>query len=139
MPWIPIDPLNPDLEKYPDFAKVRKLEVRVRAGECLYLPSLWFHHVQQSHACIAGQSKYSYFFLITVENLASFLVKPNLPCILVNYWHDMQYDLKYVYYKLVENIVRKRSPFKKQHKSSNSQDSCDVLVTQTSKLSCSKE
>lgn len=29
----------------------------VKAGEMLYLPSLWFHHVQQSHGCVAGRSE----------------------------------------------------------------------------------
>ena len=54
VPWIPIDPLKPDLEKYPEYAKAKPITVRVREGETLYLPSLWYHHVQQSHGCIAG-------------------------------------------------------------------------------------
>ncbi len=50
-----MDPLNPDLSRYPTYAKARPITVTVDAGEALYLPSLWFHHVQQSHACIAGK------------------------------------------------------------------------------------
>ncbi|XP_001637377.3 bifunctional peptidase and (3S)-lysyl hydroxylase Jmjd7 [Nematostella vectensis] len=53
VPWISVDPLEPDLTRFPDFAKARPLSCTVQAGEMLYLPSLWFHHVQQSHACIA--------------------------------------------------------------------------------------
>nr|CAD7400551.1 unnamed protein product [Timema cristinae] len=52
--------------------------VRVEAGDALYLPSLWYHHVRQSHACIA-----------------------------VNYWYDMQYDIKYAYSQLLEALVKK--------------------------------
>ena len=44
VPWIPVDPLKPDLTKYPNFAKARPLTVRVRAGETLFLPSLWYHY-----------------------------------------------------------------------------------------------
>lgn len=54
VPWIPVDPLAPDLSHYPDYAKATPITVTVQEGEMLYLPSLWFHHVQQSHGCIAG-------------------------------------------------------------------------------------
>nr|XP_004569965.1 jmjC domain-containing protein 7 isoform X2 [Maylandia zebra] len=53
VPWIPLDPLNPDLERFPQYRRARPLHCSVKAGEMLYLPSLWFHHVQQSHGCIA--------------------------------------------------------------------------------------
>ncbi|KAF2880754.1 hypothetical protein ILUMI_25426 [Ignelater luminosus] len=71
--WIAIDPLSPDLNCYPQFKYANVYHVRVEKGDCLYLPSLWFHHVQQSHGCIA-----------------------------VNYWYDMDYDIKYCYYKMLE-------------------------------------
>ncbi|XP_050307019.1 bifunctional peptidase and (3S)-lysyl hydroxylase Jmjd7 isoform X2 [Anthonomus grandis grandis] len=53
--WIAADPLNDDLvETYPDFyTTARRFQVRVEKGDILYLPSLWFHHVRQSHKCIA--------------------------------------------------------------------------------------
>lgn len=60
--WVSVDPLNPDLKKYPNYKKANVLKVRINAGDILYLPSLWYHHVQQSHKCIA-----------------------------VNYWFDMDY------------------------------------------------
>ncbi|ESO91613.1 hypothetical protein LOTGIDRAFT_122126, partial [Lottia gigantea] len=75
VPWIAVDPLNPDLVKYPQFKKASIREVTVFAGETLYLPSLWFHHVQQSHGCIA-----------------------------VNYWYDMEYDIKYNYYQFLDKL-----------------------------------
>ncbi|XP_014213914.1 jmjC domain-containing protein 7 [Copidosoma floridanum] len=75
--WIAVDPLNPDYDKYPNYKKAKKISVRVNQGDILYLPSLWFHHVKQSHACIA-----------------------------VNYWYDMEYDIKYAYYKFVETLCK---------------------------------
>ncbi|XP_031735253.1 bifunctional peptidase and (3S)-lysyl hydroxylase JMJD7 isoform X1 [Anarrhichthys ocellatus] len=75
VPWIPLDPLDPDLDRYPEYRKARPLHCSVKAGEMLYLPSLWFHHVQQSHGCIA-----------------------------VNFWYDMEYDIKYNYFQLLEGL-----------------------------------
>lgn len=79
--WIAADPLNGDLmEVFPDFyRKARKFHVRVEKGDILYLPSLWFHHVRQSHRCIA-----------------------------VNYWYDIEYsDPKYCYYKMLASLCGK--------------------------------
>ncbi|OWF43314.1 JmjC domain-containing protein 7 [Mizuhopecten yessoensis] len=77
VPWVAIDPLSPDLDRYPQYRHTRPLEVTVHAGQTLYLPSLWFHHVSQSHDCIA-----------------------------VNFWYDMQYDIKYNYYKFLESVSK---------------------------------
>ena len=76
VPWIAVDPLNPSLKKYPKYAKANPVTCTVNAGEMLYLPSLWFHHVQQSHGCIA-----------------------------INFWYDMEYDIKYNYFKFVESVA----------------------------------
>uniref|UniRef100_A0A8C4Z220 Jumonji domain containing 7 n=2 Tax=Gadus morhua TaxID=8049 RepID=A0A8C4Z220_GADMO len=75
VPWIPLDPLDPDLERYGSYRGARPLLCRVAAGEMLYLPSLWFHHVRQSQGCIA-----------------------------VNFWYDMDYDIKYNYYQLLDTL-----------------------------------
>ncbi|XP_070325170.1 bifunctional peptidase and (3S)-lysyl hydroxylase JMJD7 isoform X2 [Odocoileus virginianus] len=77
VPWIPLDPLAPDLARYPSYCQAQALCCTVRAGEMLYLPALWFHHVQQSHGCIA-----------------------------VNFWYDMEYDLKYSYFQLLDSLTR---------------------------------
>ncbi|XP_049595859.1 bifunctional peptidase and (3S)-lysyl hydroxylase JMJD7 isoform X2 [Syngnathus scovelli] len=76
VPWIPVDPLDPDLERYPSYARAQPLRCSVKAGEMLYLPSLWFHHVRQSHGCIA-----------------------------VNFWYDMDFDIKYNYFSLLDDIT----------------------------------
>ncbi|CAH2237643.1 jg11323 [Pararge aegeria aegeria] len=78
LPWICIDPLKPNLLKYPSYEKAHKFKVRLHKGDCLYLPSLWFHHVTQSHGCIA-----------------------------VNYWYDMEFDIKYCYFKMLEALCDK--------------------------------
>ncbi|XP_039993450.1 bifunctional peptidase and (3S)-lysyl hydroxylase JMJD7 isoform X2 [Xiphias gladius] len=75
VPWIPLDPLDPDQERYPQYQRAHPVHCSVKAGEMLYLPSLWFHHVQQSHGCIA-----------------------------VNFWYDMEYDIKYNYFQLLETL-----------------------------------
>ncbi|XP_076065754.1 bifunctional peptidase and (3S)-lysyl hydroxylase Jmjd7-like [Oratosquilla oratoria] len=78
VPWVVIDPLQPDLHTYPQYKKANPIICRVHAGDALYLPSLWYHHVQQSHGCIA-----------------------------VNYWYDMEFDIKYTYYKFLQNLTWK--------------------------------
>lgn len=78
LPWIAVDPLDDALqERYPDFfTKARQFHVRVEKGDMLYLPALWFHHVRQSHGCIA-----------------------------VNYWYDLDYsDPKYCYYRMLWSL-----------------------------------
>ncbi|XP_057715218.1 bifunctional peptidase and (3S)-lysyl hydroxylase JMJD7 isoform X2 [Corythoichthys intestinalis] len=76
VPWIPLDPLDPDFENYPMYRQARPLHCSVKAGEMLYLPSLWFHHVRQSHGCIA-----------------------------VNFWYDMDFDIKYNYFTLLDDLT----------------------------------
>lgn len=75
VPWIPLNADKPDYDKYPAYRNATVMKCAVGAGDVLYLPSLWFHHVKQSHACIA-----------------------------VNYWYDMEFDVKYCYYKLLESL-----------------------------------
>ncbi|XP_055680800.1 bifunctional peptidase and (3S)-lysyl hydroxylase Jmjd7 [Lutzomyia longipalpis] len=73
--WVSVDPLDPDLKTFPQYSKAIQYEVRVNAGDILYLPSFWYHHVRQSHKCIA-----------------------------VNFWYDMDYDARYCYYRMIEKL-----------------------------------
>ncbi|KAK9888740.1 hypothetical protein WA026_000967 [Henosepilachna vigintioctopunctata] len=76
--WIPVDPLDEEsMNAYPKFDKARKYVIRVEKGDVLYLPSLWFHHVRQSHGCIA-----------------------------VNFWYDMDFDIKYCYYRMLQQLCK---------------------------------
>ncbi|KAF4520612.1 hypothetical protein B566_EDAN006023 [Ephemera danica] len=56
----------------------KSVNVCVKAGDILYLPSLWFHQVSQSHGCIA-----------------------------VNYWYDMRFDIKFAYFSMLEHLCSK--------------------------------
>ncbi len=47
LPWIPIDPLAPDLGKFPRYALARPMRVTLHAGDQLYLPAMWYHFVEQ--------------------------------------------------------------------------------------------
>jgi len=80
VPWICIDPLQPDYMTYPSYKNAHKIQCTVRAGDLLYLPSLWFHHVTHEHSTIA-----------------------------VNFWYDMEYDIRYNYYRFVENVMKAKS------------------------------
>ena len=69
VPWCEVDPLHPDLEKFPEFAHASPVSVDVHAGDMLYIPSLWYHRVSHNHAS---------------------------PSIAVNYWYAMEFGPSYV-------------------------------------------
>lgn len=78
--WIPVDPACPDLSRYPLFRYASPVQCNVGPGDILYLPALWYHRVAQKGITIA-----------------------------VNYWHDMQFDFKYVYYRFLQALATKRT------------------------------
>ncbi|CAN0008064.1 unnamed protein product, partial [Pylaiella littoralis] len=78
VPWVPVDPAHPDLDKYPLFRYASPVHCRVGPGDILYLPALWYHRVAQKGITVA-----------------------------VNYWHDMQFDHKYVYYRFLQTLAAK--------------------------------
>ncbi|KAG1504205.1 hypothetical protein G6F54_001168 [Rhizopus delemar] len=64
-PWIPVNPLCPDMDRFPRFKNACPIKVTVDEGDLLYLPALWFHQVLQK-----GQEG----------------------VIAINYWYDMDYS-----------------------------------------------
>nr|CAJ26373.1 putative phospholipase [Brachypodium sylvaticum] len=93
VPWSSVDP-NPSspeemaaqVSSFPlYFEGPRPIRCTVRAGEVLYLPSMWFHHVSQSPG-------------------------PNGLTIAVNYWYDMQFDIKYAYFNFLRSLEISNSP-----------------------------
>lgn len=76
IPWIPLDPVRPNLDRWPDYADAHPLVIDIAPGDVLFLPSLWFHHVEQEHNTIA-----------------------------VNFWYDMAFDIRYNYFKFLEKMV----------------------------------
>ncbi|XP_051188363.1 lysine-specific demethylase JMJ32 [Lolium perenne] len=93
VPWSSVDPYPASPEEmaaqassFPLYFKgPRPIHCTVRAGEMLYLPSMWFHHVSQSPG-------------------------PNGLTIAVNYWYDMQFDIKYAYFNFMRSLEIKQSP-----------------------------
>lgn len=115
MPWIPLDPLAPDLARYPSYSQAQALHCTVQAGEMLYLPALWFHHVQQSHGCIAGKELPCHLgrpSRASGGGLGRLRVRRGAPHALVsilpavNFWYDMEYDLKYSYFQLLDSLTK---------------------------------
>jgi jumonji domain-containing protein 7 len=81
VPWIPVDPDTPNYVKFPKSKWLRPLRCTVNEGEVLYLPSLNFHRVSQS-----GDNEGK--------------------VIAINYWFDMQFDIRYTYFKFMENLIK---------------------------------
>jgi len=75
--WIDLDPEDPlAREQYPPFALASPLRVHVQKGEVLYLPALWYHRVTQSRLTIA-----------------------------VNYWIEMRFDYRFIFYETVKRLT----------------------------------
>ncbi|KAG1362831.1 hypothetical protein COCNU_10G010500 [Cocos nucifera] len=87
VPWCSVDPYPETAESMVEqreafplyFDGPKPFECTVKAGEILYLPSMWFHHVRQTPDC-------------------------NGRTIAVNYWYDMQFDIKYAYFNFLQSI-----------------------------------
>lgn len=87
VPWSAVDPypkkgeISAAMEKFPLFFEgPPPILCTVKPGEMLYLPSMWFHHVRQSPD-IEGRT------------------------IAINFWYDMQFDVKYSYFNLLQKLV----------------------------------
>jgi len=48
-----IDMDNPDLTKYPALAKAKGYEVILKHGECLFIPSKWWHFIKYETPCLS--------------------------------------------------------------------------------------
>ncbi|CAA7403252.1 unnamed protein product [Spirodela intermedia] len=87
VPWCSVDPYprtpkeaaraRDEMPLY--FQGPPPFQCTVRAGDILYLPSMWFHHVRQTPDS-SGRT------------------------IAVNFWYDMRFDIKYAYFNLLQTI-----------------------------------
>lgn len=86
VPWCSVNPHPSSEEKERQMAQFplyyhgpKPYEVTVKAGQVLYLPSMWFHHVSQ---------------------------RPDSRglTIAVNYWYDMRFDIKYAYFNFLQSV-----------------------------------
>ena len=46
MVMSPVDIKAPDLEKFPNFAKARRIHCSLKPGDVLFMPAFWWHEVQ---------------------------------------------------------------------------------------------
>jgi len=76
VPWVPVDVSAPDLDRFPAFVRASAVEARVRPGELLYLPAMWYHQVAQRGVTIA-----------------------------VNYWHDMPFGHGFIHHQFIRDVV----------------------------------
>ncbi|KAL8054095.1 hypothetical protein ABFX02_05G115300 [Erythranthe guttata] len=124
VPWCSVDPCPLPMEKQREIEKFplyfngpKPFEVTVKAGEMLYLPSMWFHHVRQIPDEKTGLT------------------------IAINYWYDMQFDIKYAYFNFLQfipyslsedpssrKLINAESNFDKC--SRNSEDESDTTLSQ---------
>ncbi|CAI9095024.1 OLC1v1030877C2 [Oldenlandia corymbosa var. corymbosa] len=112
VPWCSVDPYpsfeekGRDMSRFPLYYKGPKpFEVTVKAGQVLYLPSMWFHHVSQRPDSRG----------LTVA---------------VNYWYDMRFDIKYAYFNFLQSIKyssRSDSPSHQQETLEQQEDDLDVI------------
>jgi peptidyl-lysine (3S)-dioxygenase / protease len=77
LPWIGVDPHSPTaLEELPSLRYASPIHVRVRAGEVLYIPAMWYHRVTQS-----------------------------CPTIAINFWYEQVFDHRYVSYQMSRRLA----------------------------------
>lgn len=86
VPWCSVNPYpspenkESEMSKFPlYFNGPKPFECTVKPGQILYLPSMWFHHVRQSPDA-GGRT------------------------IAINYWYDMQFDIKYAYFNFLQSV-----------------------------------
>lgn len=53
-----VNAFAPDLEEFPDFAKARAIDTVVGPGECIFVPSLWWHQTKNIDAGMALTANY---------------------------------------------------------------------------------
>lgn len=76
MKWLDFDPNDLSItEKLPSYHLSSPIQCHVKAGEILYIPSMWYHRVTQSTMTIA-----------------------------INYWYEQNFNFRYVMYNYVKSI-----------------------------------
>ncbi|KAJ3129380.1 hypothetical protein HK098_001481 [Nowakowskiella sp. JEL0407] len=90
-PWISLPPLfniEKDESLPAKFVKnCRPLVVEVLPGDILYLPSMWFHRVEQK------------------EETLELRDGRKIECVMaINYWYDMEFDSRYAYFNFAKGI-----------------------------------
>ncbi|XP_074568858.1 lysine-specific demethylase JMJ32 [Curcuma longa] len=120
VPWCSVDPYPPSPEAMAEqrlsfplyFNGPKPFQCTVKAGEILYLPSMWFHYVSQTP-------------------------DSNGRTIAINYWYDMVFDIKYAYFNFLQSISFSHCTHEPSRKICNS---CDVAdLSEDSELESTKK
>lgn len=56
-----VNPLEPDFEKFPKFKNAVQAECKLQAGDLLYLPTGWFHHVTSHEGISLAINMWSFY------------------------------------------------------------------------------
>lgn len=48
-----VDVMDPDLEKFPRFKLAQPYSTELKAGEALYIPSFWWHHLYHTEPSVS--------------------------------------------------------------------------------------
>lgn len=56
MVMSPVDIQEPDLERFPNFAKARRVHCVLRPGDVLFMPAFWWHEVQSYPDKVEGRN-----------------------------------------------------------------------------------
>lgn len=69
-----VDAFDPDLKLYPEFAKAQAIETEVGPGECIFVPSLWWHQTKNIDAGMALTANYvdRFSYDIVVDKLKDY-------------------------------------------------------------------
>ena len=82
------------------------LRCTIRRGDVLYLPAMWYHHVQQSETYIETPRSTS-----SSEASSSDALPPtpqvidDKRVIAVNFWYDMDFGQQFAYFQFLEKCV----------------------------------
>lgn len=99
IPWIPVDPTSPNLDRYPRFQYAKPITITLEAGDMLYLPSLWFHRVSQKSGSRLGEEEEE-----EGQEKGGGGKKEVEAAIAVNWWFDM--DMQGAHWSLNQFIRR---------------------------------
>jgi peptidyl-lysine (3S)-dioxygenase / protease len=111
LPWIAIDPESATaLQTLPSLGCASPLRVRVRAGEALYLPSMWYHRVTQSG-----------------------------PTIAVNYWYPQAFNFRYVFYQLTRRALLPPPPLPPPPVPSSAESRQEETAATVPEMVCGRE
>ena len=70
-----VDPENPDYIKYPKFREAKGYRINLKAGECLYIPSLWWHYLHTRETTIALSFWWTEGWMTPIARIAAWYKK----------------------------------------------------------------